>query len=259
MPIITLTTDLGLRDHYVAAVKGAILHEIPTATIVDVTHLIDSYDIAQAAFVARNAYQQFPTGTIHMVSVKPLDEAQPDFSAIYSNGHYFIGTDNGLFSLLFDEPPEKAVSIQLSAPLTLFPTRDVFAKAACHLARGGTLEVLGPRKTELRAAMRFEPLVDDHWIRGSVQYIDTYGNLITNIRKASFLSVQRGRSFSISFRSPTFSIQSISTQYTDVLEGDLMALFGESGFLEIAIHAGPAHSLLGMKVRDTVTVEFHDH
>ena len=103
MPIITLTTDLGLKDHYVASVKGAILSQIPDINIVDITHNIDAFNISQTAYVIRNCYKNFPAGSIHILGVDAELSIDNSHLAVFAGGHYFIGTDNGTFPLLFDD------------------------------------------------------------------------------------------------------------------------------------------------------------
>jgi S-adenosylmethionine hydrolase len=115
MPIITLTTDLGLKDHYVASVKGAILSQIPDVSIVDITHSIEAFNISQTAYVIRNCYKNFPAGSIHILGVDSELSLKNSHLAVFAGGHYFIGTDNGTFSLLFDElKPDKIVELNIS-------------------------------------------------------------------------------------------------------------------------------------------------
>lgn len=260
MAIITLTTDLGLKDYYVSSVKGAILTEYPAAMIVDITHEVPAFDIQQAAFILKNAYPSFPEKTIHVIGVNA--EADPDHPhvAVEINKHFFIGADNGIFSLLFDKVPEKIVELNIrqETDILTFPTRDVFVKAACHLARGGTMEIIGtPRKTIYERTL-FRPVSESSMIRGTVIYIDSYKNVICNITKSLFKEIGKGRPFSIFFRRPDYNIDEISKAYNDVPEGEKLALFSSTGYLEIAINKGEASNLLGLKQNDTIRIEFYD-
>jgi S-adenosylmethionine hydrolase len=260
MAIITLTTDLGLRDNYVASVKGAILKEIPDITIVDITHEIPSFDLPKSAFVLRNCYQDFPDGTIHIVGVNSESNAETPHIAVLANGHYFIGADNGVFSLIFDNTPKKIVELTISQDTDriTFPTKDVFVKAACHIARGGTLEVIGIIKKELLERTLFRAVYENNKLKGMVVYVDHYGNLITNISESSFKEYQKGRSFTISFRK--YGIRKISKSYCSVHEGEKLALFSSSGFMEISINKGHAKKLLMGLENDNnpIIIEFHD-
>ncbi len=260
MAIITLTTDLGLRDNYVASVKGAILKEVPETTIIDITHEIPSFDLQKSAFVVRNCYQDFPEGSIHIIGVNSESDIETPHIAVLANGHYFIGADNGVFSLIFDNPPEKIVELTISQDTDriTFPTKDVFVKAACHIARGGTLEVIGTAKKELAEKTLFRAVYENNILKGMVIYVDHYGNLITNISESAFNEYRKGRAFTIAFRK--YGIKEISKSYNSVQEGDKLALFSSSGFIEIAINKGNAKKLLIGFEHDNspIIIEFHD-
>ena len=264
MGIITLTTDMGLKDYYVAAVKGTILSQLPEATIVDISHEIPPFDIATASFVIRNTFRDFPKGTVHIIGVNPEADLETHHLIVEFDGHFFIGADNGIFSLLFDRAPDKIVELNLaqdSDELT-FPTKHVFVKAACHLARGGTPEIIGRVIEKMNERELFRAVVEGNVIRGTVIYIDSYGNVITNITESLFKEVGKGRAFTIYFRRSSYDIHTIHKAYHDVPEGEKVALFSAGGYLEIAINkgvegsGGGANKLFGLKVTDTVRIEF---
>lgn len=263
MAIITLTTDMGLRDHYVAAVKGAILSQHPEAVIVDVSHSITPFDNAQAAFVLRNAYPEFPRGTIHIIGVNPEADGQTAHLVVRHDGHYFVGADNGIFPLLFDGKPHEAfeLTIKLDTDHLAFPTKNIFVKAACHIARGGTPEVIGRKVTAVREQIGFRPVVTGDAIKGAVIHIDGYGNVVTNITRPQYDEVIKGRPFRISFGRAMHDITQLNNTYTDVPPGERVAFFGATGYLEIAVNKGVAGAgggaaqLLGLRVADAVRVE----
>jgi len=260
MAIITLTTDLGLKDHYVGVVKGSILRQCPEATIVDISHLIPPYDIMEAAFTLRNAFKDFPEGSIHIVGVNPEIEVDSDHLIVAYQGHYFIGADNGLFSLILDEPADEIYELNINPTeedLT-FPTKDVFAKAACHIAMGGTPAMIGKQVDEFKQRMPFQAVSQDNVIKGIVIHIDHYGNVITNVEETLFKAFGRGRDFTIEFRGGHYDIKQMSKAYSDMPEGEKLAIFGSSGLLEISINKGDAAQLLGMKKSDTIRIVFHD-
>ncbi|MEM9025023.1 MAG: SAM-dependent chlorinase/fluorinase, partial [Bacteroidota bacterium] len=209
-------------------------------------------------FMLRNVMGEFPAGTIHILGVIP--DAGPDapLVAVKHSDQYFLGADNGIFSLIFDQPPESIYELTLTqdTDLLTFPTKNVLVKAACHLSRGGTPEVIGRTRERLTERTIFRAVVDQHTIRGTVIYIDSYGNVITNITRQLWQEVGRGRDFTISFRVPGYDIHHLSRSYHDVVESERLALFGATGYLEIAINVGHASDLLGLKVNDIVRVEF---
>jgi len=260
MAIITLTTDLGLVDSYVASVKGAILKEIPDITIVDITHQIPSFDLQKSAFVIRNCYNDFPEGSIHIIGVNSEANIKVPHIAIFADGHYFIGADNGVFSLIFDNPPEKIVELTISQDTDriTFPTKDVFVKAACHIARGGTFEVIGTAKDEIAIKTMFRAVSENNIIRGIATYIDHYGNVITNITENLFKEFGKGRRFKILFRSAEYEIDVINFAYSSVIDGERVALFSSTGHIEIAINKANASKLFGISQGDIIRIEFYD-
>lgn len=260
MAIITLTTDLGLVDNYVASVKGAILKSAPETTIIDITHEVPSFDLQKSAFILRNCYQDFPEGTVHILGVNSEADVNIPHVALFANGHYFVGADNGVFSLIFDNPPEKVVELTISQDTDriTFPTKDVFVKAACHIARGGTLEVIGTAKYELSVRTMFRAVSENNIIKGLATYIDHYGNVITNISESQFKNFGNGRAFKILFRSAEYEIDEISSTYSSVVDGERVALFSSTGYIEIAINKANASKLFGINQGDTIRVEFYD-
>jgi len=258
MAIITLTTDLGSKDFYQAALKGSILTILPTANIVDITHDVPSFNISYAAFVLKNAYPYFPKGTVHLVGIDSVFSENTKYVAMKFRDHYFVGADNGIFSLLFDEKPEELVELNIMQDLKYlhFPLVDIFVKAAIHLAKGGKLKDIGVPTENIEERMLLHPVIERDIIRGSVIYIDTFCNVITNITKDLFTKVQRNRDFTLYFRKSE-TITQLSWHYNEVPEGEKLCLFGISNHLEIAINKGKASGLLGLHLGDILRVEFH--
>ena len=257
MPIITLTSDWGLKDHYLGAVKGTILSKIPDATIVDITHSIPPFEIEQADFIIKNSYKNFPRGTIHIIGINTEESDKMPHIAIEMNNHFFIGTDNGIFSLIFDRPPDKIVelSIPQDSSFFTFSTRDRFINAAAHLSEGKAIEELGDVKENIMEKMLLNPVIDKNVIKGHVIYIDSYENIFTNITESFFKEIAAGRKFSILFR--TYEITKISSSYSDVPAGEILALFDSNNHLEIAMNQGNAAGLLGLDYKDLVRIKFH--
>lgn len=264
MSIITLTTDMGTKDHYLAAVKGAIITQCPDARIIDISHGIEPFNNAEAAFVLRNAYPEFPRGTIHIIGVNPEADGTTPHLAVRHDGHIFLAADNGIFWLLFDGPPHEAfeLTLKLDEDHMAFPTKSVFVKAACHIARGGTLDVIGRKTVQIREQIGFRPAVDAQSIRGAIMYVDRYGNVITNIKRSLFNEIGKGRTFTIAFGRSRDDIKELHKTYSDVPHGERVAFFGASGYLEIAVNkgvegaGGGASRLFGLHLQDPIRVEF---
>lgn len=256
MPVITLTTDMGNSGFYVASVKAALLKGLPGVTIVDITHSIRPFHVSLASFIIKNVYHQFPEGTVHIVAVDALNSPHSRVIGIKAENHFFIGPDNGLFSLVFINPPTIVFEITIppdSASLT-FITKDIMAKAAIHIAKGGNMAEIGREYKNYVQLTAWQPIYDERSIRASVVYIDEYGNCIFNLEKTLFELVRKNRKFTIEVkRNP---IDLISNTYNDVNGGELVALFIGSGLLEIAINRGNISELLGLKEGDSVLITF---
>ena len=260
MSIITLTTDLGIKDHYVSIIKGEIYKQISEINIVDISHEITKFDIQEAAFVFKNSYKHFPEGTVHIIGINDELSNDNQHLAISINNQFFIGADNGIFSLIFDETyPDKIIrlNIELESNNLTFAIKDVFLKAACHLIRGGTLEMLGNQIPDFKnKAAMIKAVTSKDSIRGSIIHIDSYGNATTNINQETFNNISLGRNLEILYGKETESITKIRKQYKDVDEGERLALFSTDGLLEIAINQGKANELLGLYLYDIIRIEF---
>lgn len=255
MPVITLTTDLGLNDYYVGALKGAILSQMPEVTIVDITHLVPAFDIRHGAYVLRQAYPSFPQGTVHILGVNAEASSNHHHVAILCDGHYFIGTDNGIFSLLFEKVPDKIYdlsNIRQETDLMIFPLKDIFVKAACHLARGGTPEVLGMQQDDFVKVNTVRPVFAENILHGTIIYIDSYGNAVANITRQFFTDTIRGKKFVLEFSGE--EISEISQRYNEVSMGGILALFNSAGYLEIAQSRGGISKLYSLGIGSSVTI-----
>ena len=275
MSIITLTTDFGTKDHFVGAIKGTIYGELPNARIVDISHHISPFNITETAYILKNAYKSFPEGSIHIVGVdSELNEVNKHI-ALKLDNHYFICPDNGIISLLASEiKPEKIVEINIHDRVsTSFPVLDVFVKVACHISRGGTLEVIGKIISEYKKLVELQPNISDDkkTITGNIIYIDNYGNSISNINRKLFQEVGKGRDFEVFANK--YSFKKINNKYSDIIDfsenkdihqkdGTRLAIFNSANYLEIAMYrsnlntVGGASSLLGLNYRDVISIKF---
>jgi hypothetical protein len=260
MALITLLSDWGLKDHYLAMVKGKIYSQIPTVTLVDISHDIPPYNLNSASFVLKNAYVYFPAGTFHIVDIyADASLEMPHVVALY-DGHYFIGADNGLFSLIFEHEAEQVVEIDMiqDTDTFTFPAFDIFVKVVKHLMDGKAMETIGPVREKLTHRIPLRAVTGEALIKGHVVYIDRYENVITNISRSLFAQVGKKRDFRIFFGASRYSVSKISQSYKDVPPGEMLAFFNATGHLEIAVSTGNAAGLLGLRVDDTVRVEFRD-
>jgi len=257
MGIITLTTDLGDKDIYQAALKGSILRISPMVNIVDITHSVSAFNVQQAAFILKNSYYYFPEQTVHLIGIDTVYNKNVKYLAVKFRNHYFVGADNGIFCLMFNTDPDEMVEITIMQDLKFlhFPLTDIFVKAACHLAAGGKLTDIGEPVNGIEKKMNLQPVIEKSKIKGVVIYIDSFQNVITNITKDLFMKIQAGRNFTLNFKRNE-TISHLSWYYNEVDEGEKLCLFGISDHLEIAINKGNASGLLGLNLGDSVIIDF---
>ena len=258
MPVITLTTDLGLKDYYLALVKAKILSQIPDAQIIDVSHSINSFDIAEAAFVLKTILKEFPKDSIHIVAVGSQAVDDIRHIGIRYKDRYILTADTGLFSLIADQHPDLVVELQMNieSDVLTFPIRDMYAPAAVFLAKGGTLEVIGRRTEQLVERMSVKPTTGSDFIKGAIIYVDKYGNAISNIDANLIKEIGKGREFLIGFAHKGAEMTEIKKRYSDTPMGDRLALINTAGHLEIAINQGHAANLLGLHKGAAVIMTF---
>lgn len=254
--ILTLLSDFGLSDVYVGVMKGAIAQVNPAITVVDLTHEISPQDIAAARFCLMNAYLYFPKGTVHVAVVDPGVGSSRRAIAVEFAFGFLVGPDNGIFSgVLSQSPAITAVELtnfhywRVPTPSTTFHGRDIFATVGGHLVSGVPLDDLG-RKIDLASLVQLElpqPIQTDIGFSGCIQYIDRFGNLVTNIPGTDV----QGKTWSIVVAGLT--IPGCET-YSDSSVGSAIALVGSHGWLEIAINRGNAQKQLQLNWGDQLQV-----
>ena len=248
MSIITLTTDMGLNDHYVASLKGTLLSAVENVNVIDITHAVRPFDISEAAFHVKCCYQDFPKGTIHVIGV----DSEPIVNFGGSDGsfptimefadQYFISNDNGFFgAFLKEEHPVAIWRIEdfISDPNAFkFPTKNILVKAAIRLLKGEEPKSFAPSFNGYKNALALVAVSETNLIKGHVMHLDIYGNAMTNVHKTLFERFGKDTPFVLYFKRKDYFIDIISNTYNEVAQGEKVAIFNETGFLEIAINRG---------------------
>jgi len=254
MAIITFTSDFGHKDAYVAIVKAKILGYDPTLTIIDVSHEVEPSNLADGAFLLASAYNQFPKGSVHLAAIDSVGTKGDAYIALQFKGHYFVGTNNGLISLLTQEEEDLSIVQLEHEEDSTFPARDVLAENAAKLATGTPLEALGNPLKDYKRLIGRSVRATKKEMAGTVIKIDYYGNLITNIRKPLFNRLVDGRKFTIKFgRQEAYTLHN---QSNEVEPGDWFLYFNHQEFLEIGIRNGNASQLLGLKFDSPIWIKF---
>ena len=273
MSIITLTTDFGIKDFHVSKIKGLLNIELDKPIIIDISHEVSPFNLIEGAYVIKNAYKNFPRGSIHIVDIDSEETPDQSHLVIEMDEHFFICADNGIISLISSTiKPSKIFRINLGMQYNI--TINAFVKVAAHLHRGGQLNVIGTEISEIKDLKELKPIIkSNNELSCNVIYIDNYGNVITNITKDFFEKFHLNRSFVINARNIQF--KQIYSSYSESInfnvekkfreeDGKKIALFNSSGFLELSIYksnpkiSGGASSLFGLSYGDIISIVFND-
>ncbi|HYG37204.1 MAG TPA: SAM-dependent chlorinase/fluorinase [Cytophagales bacterium] len=255
MALITFMSDMGLQDHYVASVKANILQVNPSAQIIDISHNIEPFNLAQAAFLLKATVKNFPSGSIHLYTVDSTGKINEKFIAAELEGHFFVGNDNGLLGLISERIADKIVKLPDNETISSFPEKNILSKAAAALSMNIPLETLGTPLSEYNRKLSRQMRVTKNQISGHVIYVDHYGNLITNIEKDAFLKIKKDRNYMVTFGRESLDKIYMSYQFVD--DGDCVAIFNDLNVLELAINKGNAKELLGLSYDSPVSITFN--
>ncbi len=261
--IITLLTDFGTKDYFVAEMKAVILSINPNVEIVDITHEVEKYNILNASFILACAYKWFPKGTVHVVVVDPGVGTKRRAIVVESKNYYFVGPDNGVLMMAsLRDGIKRVVEItnkkyMLERISTTFHGRDIFAPVAAYISKGVDLSDIGREINDYIVPEFVEPqIVDKRTIIGKIIHIDSFGNLITNIDRSILdkLNVSYGHHLEVRLRNKVIRVPFLPS-YGYVKKGEFLALIDSEDFLEIAVNQGNASKILNAKINDTIEVQ----
>jgi S-adenosyl-L-methionine hydrolase (adenosine-forming) len=247
MQLITLTTDYGLQDHYVAVLKSTLMQVCPDAHILDVSHGIKPFNIPHAELVVRQAYPHFPAGTIHLICVREYYQEVPEWLWVEQDGHFFLMPNHGLASMLFPEGAQNTCKVSLEANSHLW----LFAAVLKNKMEEIPLEEWTQSEFELVSGLKLRPVMTKERLRGTVIYADHYGNVLTNIERAVYDQWINDAAFKIVLKRNE-PLTEICTNYACVASGEPLAYWNESGYLAIAVHNGNAMELLNLEPNDVI-------
>jgi len=248
MPIITLTSDIGLQDYLAGAIKGLLLQHCADAQVVDISHHISPFNLPQATYICRSAFKYFPEDTFHLVLNNLFDRKADYLLMARHNNQFICCADNGIVTMIAGEKPAQVVRLPLipgESKHTLNMVK-VMATAIAAMMKGASMEEAGTPVTELIVKNNLQPLTGEDYIEGQIIHIDNFENVVVNITREQFIAQQQGRKFAIFFRRDEMITQ-VSETYADVPEGQKLALFNAAGYLEIAVNKGNAAGLFGLQ------------
>lgn len=259
MPLLTMTTDWGLCDPAVGSFKGSLFCVKENIQVVDISHSIRHFDILTAAYVIKSTYKRFPKGTIHFIGMTGPEDSKSinPYLVVEADGHFFVGYDSGIFSLILDSLEiVSAFGLNTSGTTNRKQNEDLLIDTLVKLSNGVHPKEMEWAETEIRISYFTLPTIDANTIRGTIIYIDSFGNAIINITKEIFEKEHKGRSFNIDMRRSEYMISKISKSYEEAPYGEIVAIFNNHDHLEIALNKSQAAGLLGLKVMDTVRIDF---
>jgi len=254
MPLITFTSDFGNGDHYVAAVKAAMLNREASVRIIDLSHDIRPYDVPHLAFTINSVFRLFPKGTIHLIGINNTNSSD-QYLAVELEDHVFLLPDNGLVGLLSNQQPSKAVILKAESP-SLFPACDLLAPIALAIYKGAGIDSFGESTSEYLSLVSRKVKAIKKEISGHIIHVDHFGNLISNIKKIDFDILSKDKTFKI--RIGKNSSNNIHQKYQEVDPGEIFYIFNNLGFLEIGINQGNGSQLLGLGFDVAVNIQFEE-
>ncbi|MBG0861239.1 MAG: SAM-dependent chlorinase/fluorinase [Bacteroidales bacterium] len=252
MPVITLTTEWKPDDIYSGIIKGKLCSMCPGVTIIDNSCSIPALNISHAAFVIRNTYSNYPKGTIHIICVHTEPVNDQEYLIVKARDHFFIGTDNGIFNLILNAEPDEVVSIRHGKDTDEL---DVFVKAAAGLLTGRKPSDLGTPIKNVHERLPLRATIDKDVIIGSIIFIDSYGNAISNITREVFDRVFENKNYRILIQSNKNYIDKISRKYSDLPVGEMLARFNALELLEISINGANVSELLSLSIGSVVRID----
>lgn len=257
--VITIISDYGLGSPYAAAFMGMGLQLLPDAKIIEISHQINPFDLVQTAFLLKSVYRNFPAGTCHLIGVDANINLHKQVIWITHEGQHFIGADNGIFSLLFDEPIQEIFKVNedLLSKNDLFPEKNFFLPLIARFLQEGSVNSFAKPANFAKELQSMNAVWDDYSLGGAVMYVDAYQNAITNIKKDVFNQASKGRPFKLYYWSKHY-IDKISKHFNDEEAGEDLLLYNENDYLIISMNRGKGAQLLGLKPGSKIIINFED-
>jgi hypothetical protein len=256
MQLVTLTTDFGIKDYYVAELKASILKSTPNANFLDICHTIEAYDITEAAFFVKNILGEIAQDTIHIIAVNNYYSKNNKLIVAKAFNQIFVAPNNGVLSLVFNGSPFIAYEVDESnfeSP----SLQQMFSHVVGYLSHGLPIEEIGPICDNFVTKLELKPVVTSSQIRATIVHVDHYDNVIVNLKKAEFEKIRNGRKFAIYYKQND-PIDTLSNHFGDSHAGDVICFFNSGGYMTIAINMGKASKMLNLIKNETIQINFFD-
>ncbi|HCC70838.1 MAG TPA: hypothetical protein DEQ09_06780 [Bacteroidales bacterium] len=254
MPVITLTTEWQAFDYYNGIMKGKLTSLCPDTFVIENASGLSPFNIQKSAFVLRNTFEHYPAGSVHIICVQSEYSEKSPHLIVEAKKHFFIGADNGIFHLLLNSDPDRIIQLHTGKEKGVVDETKIFAEAAASIINSKDLGNIGIEKKNIKEMVPFRATFEEDAITGSIIYIDTYGNAISNITYDLFNRIFNKNSFHIAIRSNNNIIDHISRSYNSESIGELLAVFNSLDLLEIGINGTDASELLSLQVGDIIRI-----
>ena len=255
---LTITTDWLNNDYYYGVLRGRLISICPNLNLIEISNQIPTFNLHHAAFILRHSYKHFPIESIHLVMVNSENNPKQRMLSFKHNDHFFVIPDNGIIGLLFREMPPLVYPFPFSSPGS-FSSLNASANAISEICQvNGFGESITP-VTDYDQKIPLRATIENSVITGSIIYIDSYFNLITNVSRDLFDRVAKNRRFEIFVQSHYNKVDKLVSTYNEVDDGELLALFNSEGLLEIAINNGYAAQLLSLNVGGSIRIKFYEN
>jgi len=252
MPVVTLTTEWKPDDIYNGIIKGKLSRMCPGIVIIDNAGSIPPFNISLASFIIRNTFNNYPKGSVHIICVHSEAGRDQEYLIVSARDHFFIGTDNGIFNLILNSEPDDVIKIEHEG---ITDELEIFAKTASEIISGKKPHELGISINSVSERVPLRATIDKDVIIGSIIFIDSYGNAISNITREVFYRVFENMGFRIQIQSNKNYTDQISRRYSDVPVGDMLAKFNQLDLLEISINGADVSELLSLSVGSVVRID----
>jgi S-adenosylmethionine hydrolase len=252
MAVITLTTEWKPDDIYYGIIKGKLCSKCPGTIIIDNAGNIPAFNISHASFIIRNTYNNYPKGSVHIICVHSEAHKDQDYLIVRAKDHFFVGTDNGIFNLILNSDPDEVIKIESEG---LSDELEIFARTASEIIAGKKLTELGKSVKTLSERVPLRATIDKDVIIGSIIFIDSYGNAISNITREVFYRVFENKPYRILIQSNKNYTDQISIRYNDVPVGEMLARFNQLDLLEISINGADVSELLSLFVGSVLRID----
>lgn len=249
MPVLTLSTDIGLSDYLPGAIKGQLLSTVAGCSVADITHQLSAHNYQQASYICRNAFKYYPAGTFHIVIINFFERQPRQILFALHNNQYIICPDNGILTMITGARPKDvfAVDAKTTGKKTLLDCTCLIAQIIQKIVRQEDIsDIAAPvvafdEKYPMRAAS------GPDWIESQIIYIDNFENVVVNLTKEEFEEVRKQRNFKIVLMRNSEYITKISDHYASVQPGENLAFFNSAGYLEIAMNKGNMAGMFGLQ------------